>query len=315
MAETSAGARLESVPCNLCGGTSFRPIYRDCRQVLGGPGRFDVVACLSCSLVQTRPRPVAEDMHRYYSSDYHVGAVGTPRRRPLAWVRSLCKVPYRLRHSVEPDYPAPPRTGSRLLDVGAGAGDYMAHMARRGWEVWGLEPSPSLARMACAHPAIPPGRVATRRIEDASYEDSSFDTVSMSHSLEHLHDPRAALVHIRRWLRPNGLLRVWVPNFASWERRLFGRHWVALDLPRHLFHFTPQTISLILSDTGYAVDRMVPQFQGSSLSCSMELGLRSFLRHEGPYSRGPIYYAALPAAWILTAIGSGSAIEVSARPR
>jgi SAM-dependent methyltransferase len=210
----------------------------------------------------------------------------------------------------------PPLPGSRLLDVGAGTGEYLARMAKLGWEVWGLEPTLSLARVAAARPAIPAGRIEAKAIECATYEDSIFDAVALSHSLEHLHDPRSALRKIRRWLRPGGLLRVWIPNFATWERQLFGRYWAALDVPRHLFHFTPETISLMLTDTGYAVERIVPQFEGSSLSSSVERVCRAFLRSETPYyARGAAYHAVLPLAWILTAFGSGSAIDIVARPR
>ena len=61
-------------------------------------------------------------------------------------------------------------------------------------------------------------------------------------SLEHVHEPRLAVRAAREVLRPGGLLVVYVPNLGSWSFRTFGEHWFALDLPRHLTHFTPETL-------------------------------------------------------------------------
>jgi SAM-dependent methyltransferase len=80
---------------------------------------------------------------------------------------------------------------------------------------------------------------------------SSFDLVTMMHSLEHVHDPLQVLRAARELLVPGGRLVVAVPNIESLPFRWFGSSWFGLDLPRHLTHFTPRTLPLMLRWAGF----------------------------------------------------------------
>ena len=52
-------------------------------------------------------------------------------------------------------------------------------------------------------------------------------------------------------LAPGGLVLVSVPNFGSWQRRLFGGAWYHLDLPRHRVHFATATLERALRAAGF----------------------------------------------------------------
>ena len=95
--------------------------------------------------------------------------------------------------------------------------------------------------------------VATGRFEDVDYPDSFFDVITMYHVLEHLYDPREALSKAYQLLRSEGLLVVAVPNFDSLQARLFRQRWYHLDAPRHLYHFTPRTLKMLLHKAGFKV--------------------------------------------------------------
>jgi 2-polyprenyl-3-methyl-5-hydroxy-6-metoxy-1,4-benzoquinol methylase len=121
-------------------------------------------------------------------------------------------------------------------------------MAALGWQVAGLDSSPDAVRNvreqlgleaylgSLPHPALAP---------------CSFEVVTMWHALEHVHQPLRILREAYRLLVPGGCLVVAVPNFDSHTRAWFGEHWFGLDLPRHLTHFTAETLGSMLLAAGF----------------------------------------------------------------
>lgn len=318
-AESSVAAtavELESPSCGQCGRTAFEPVLRGCADTnywCPGP-RLDVVRCESCGLAQTRPRPTRESISHYYPPVYgSVDGLAEPNSPPSPLARAS-RIPYSLRYGDPSELPPVPAGGGRALDVGAGVGDRMAALRDLGWDVWGIEPSGELADTIISAFGFGPDRIIREPAESAEPQ-GPFDLVTFSHSLEHMHDPAAALAGARGWLAPGGELRVWVPNFGSWERRLFGRLWVALDVPRHLFHFTPSTLTAMVESAGFRVERIRPQFRGQSLSGTLAHAARRLGgRHPQYQPAGALYWAALPADRALTALGARANLELVARP-
>ena len=66
-------------------------------------------------------------------------------------------------------------------------------------------------------------------------------------------DPKTTLNEINRILKNDGTLVIGIPNANSFEARRFRKYWTGWDLPRHLYHFTPNTIKSLLSKTGFQV--------------------------------------------------------------
>jgi SAM-dependent methyltransferase len=123
----------------------------------------------------------------------------------------------------------------------------LAELRARGWEVHGTELSAVSASYARSL-GIP---VLQSAVEDAPFVDASFDVITMFHVLEHLTDPKRALFRLYRLLRPGGLLIVEVPNIGSWYARVFGDVWFHYDVPRHLYHFSRDTLGKMMVEPGF----------------------------------------------------------------
>jgi SAM-dependent methyltransferase len=130
-----------------------------------------------------------------------------------------------------------------ILDVGCGDGTLIDALRAHGREAVGLERE-------------------SRRDDvldlDISEVEGEYAAIVFWHSLEHLYDPRAALEHAYRLLKPGGTLVVVVPNIASLQAHLFGDGWLALDLPRHLVHLSDRALVDGLGETGFEVEHTSP---------------------------------------------------------
>jgi SAM-dependent methyltransferase len=311
--------------CPVCDADEFELRREDCHDRLYWlPGSFEIDRCSGCGVLVTRPWPQGANLAAYYPTDYvSFGPHKGPPQGLMRALRGLVRLPYVMRYGPVNRTPAPKQPGSALLDVGCGAGAYLHQMQQLGWDVYGIEPSPAAATTAAAL-VLAPDRIFVGGADEADWPPASFDFVTLSHVLEHLSQPRQTLAKIHRWLRPGGRLRIWVPNIESLESRVFGRLWFGLDVPRHLVHYSPSTVRRLLETSGFAIERMVPEFQGSSLSESLHLVTDAFSRRQRriPSSEplyytyrhsAPTYYITLPFASLLLGLGSWPTIDITAR--
>jgi 2-polyprenyl-3-methyl-5-hydroxy-6-metoxy-1,4-benzoquinol methylase len=107
-------------------------------------------------------------------------------------------------------------------------------------------------------------------LAEAGYADGFFDAVSIWHVLEHVHEPFVTLDDIARVTCNGGLLAIAVPNFSSWQSKLFKSAWFHLDLPRHLYHFDVHSLTRALTTRGYQVSSMS--------TCSFEQNVFGFIQ-------------------------------------
>jgi SAM-dependent methyltransferase len=232
--------------CPGCGTEAQRPrvLLRGHDRLTGAPGSFAVLACPACGLAFTYPRLGPEDFATYYPQSYSAydpnlrsrpslgERVGSLQRRAIARFGPYRRV-----------WQRPP---GRLLDVGCGTGELARVFADRGWSVAGIEPSAT----AAAHARALGVEAVEGTLADAPWPVGEFDAITFNHSLEHIDDPAAAVADAARLLRPGGLLAIAVPNFGSWQRRVFGTAWFQLDLPRHLQHFDRDSLAALVEAAG-----------------------------------------------------------------
>ena len=86
---------------------------------------------------------------------------------------------------------------------------------------------------------------------ESKLASSSVDAIFLWHVLEHLPIPEKSLATYRSILKPAGLLVVVVPNFESHDKIHYQQNWAALDVPRHLWHFTPKGLIMMAYESGF----------------------------------------------------------------
>mgnify|MGYP003768332027 CR=1 FL=1 len=139
-----------------------------------------------------------------------------------------------------------------LLDIGAGTGFFLHFMQKYGWSVTGTEKSDEARRFARDEwnlPLLPDQSLF-------SMPEQSFDVITLWHVMEHLHDPEKYLAAISRLLKPTGCLFIALPNPSSADAVHYGKYWAAWDVPRHLWHFSPDHICRLLQNGGFRTERM-----------------------------------------------------------
>ncbi len=228
-------------PCPLCGTVEAEVELHPDKYNSAGE-QYKVVRCLSCDLFYTRPLPTLEEMRVLYSAEFY-GESKSPSR--LSWdsIRLLLHQSV-LRHRRKALLNRPP---GRVLDVGCGDGDFVAHLKPHGWEVHGIEFSDAGSKLARAKGV----QVYQGELKAANFPDGYFDVVTFWHVVEHLNDPLTEMLEARRILRDDGLLVIEVPNIASPTFKLCRERWWPLDIPRHLQHYTPATLQKLLKRAGF----------------------------------------------------------------
>jgi 2-polyprenyl-3-methyl-5-hydroxy-6-metoxy-1,4-benzoquinol methylase len=234
-ADSSGEGKLE-VMCPLCGGL-------DVTDFCAAPDRFHLsrkefclVRCRTCACVWLLQPPKPHEMGVYYSEDYHRAISSAGESKAVRrWGRHREKI-FKQK-----------RSGS-ILDIGCSSGSFLSTMSGGAWKLYGIELEPSMAHQARAATGA---EVFVGEVTDAEFPNEFFDVITCFDVLEHVYDPRHVLARAFEWLKPGGILYIVAPNINSWESRLFGGYWYGLELPRHLFHFSPRSLRHVAKAVGF----------------------------------------------------------------
>jgi 2-polyprenyl-3-methyl-5-hydroxy-6-metoxy-1,4-benzoquinol methylase len=216
----------------------------------GAPGTYEIMQCQHCGLEQTWPRLSQSELNELYELFYNWVGDSTNYASIRQWF--LDSALYRLWLKKDGDICFHLRQGrGRLLDIGCNEGRGLTFYDRNGFHVEGLEINPKAAATAREKGFT----VHTMPLEQF-FPERAYDIVVLSHVLEHAPYPRSLLTKVRSLLRPQGEVWISCPNAASRWRRIFGRHWINWHVPYHLWHFSPQSLAILLSLTQFKLAEM-----------------------------------------------------------
>ena len=162
------------------------------------------VICMDTGLVRNDPVPNDTELAQFYAEDYRISYKGAakPRRRQI--LRNFRRAAIYVRTYRDLLDPT-----SRVLDVGAGSGEFAFLMTQLGKTVTGIEPNVGYAAYCREELGL---EVRTAHLAHDLFPPGQFDLIRMNHVLEHLNNPVKYLGEIASWLAPDGLLYVEVPN-------------------------------------------------------------------------------------------------------
>ncbi len=227
--------------CPVCG-NALLDHYLDSVDYFFTQESFTLDRCANCGLIVTNPFPGFEESLKYYQSEAYFSH---PNKKMNLFgylyqfvrthnMRSKIRV---LKRYV--------RLG-KVLDIGCGSGDFLVACRDNGFDVSGIEVNEEARNYTSS-------RIGNRVFHphDSLFIPSDHvDMITMWHVLEHIHDLDKQMNDIMRMLKPNGFLLLALPNPESYDCRKYGKYWAAWDLPRHLFHFNPQTINVLAAKFG-----------------------------------------------------------------
>ncbi|MCX7551306.1 class I SAM-dependent methyltransferase [Xanthomarina sp. F2636L] len=212
---------------------------------------FQIIENETYGFLETYPQPNEERLPEYYKTEDYISHTDSKRNlfeKVYHLVRDISlKRKLKLINSFSSNK-------KHLLDIGCGTGDFLQVAQQNNWTVYGIEPNRharDIANKKTNH--------AVFEIEQLSkFEPNSFDVITLWHVLEHLPNLENQLSIFKQLLKPNGTLIIAVPNYKSYDALYYKSFWAAFDVPRHLWHFSQESLSRIISSKKMKVKKTLP---------------------------------------------------------
>jgi 2-polyprenyl-3-methyl-5-hydroxy-6-metoxy-1,4-benzoquinol methylase len=232
---------------------------------------FQLLLDEELQLLKTHPQPAPESLGSYYESDDYISHTDGKRSLFEKLYHAVKQKALRDKVKLIEKW----HIKGKLLDIGAGTGDFLVEAKKAGWDITGTEPSEKAKSIA-----VNKGVTFVDSIQ--SVQDNSFDVITMWHVLEHVPDVKQQIVELKRLLKRDGVIIVAVPNFKSYDAEYYGAYWAAYDVPRHLWHFSKTAIKKLFAGENMELIKVEPMkfdsFYVSLLSEKYKTGKMSFIK-------------------------------------
>ncbi len=212
-------------------------IYLSTKDFLVSGKSFDLTYDEEREILVTTPQPALKDLPKYYESESYISHTDEAKGFMDFLYQTVKKyalaLKLRLIRSLN-------KESTSVLDIGAGTGEFLNLAKDNGWRVQGVEPNEK-ARNSATQKGLDVQESIDR------LEGRNFDVVTLWHVLEHLPDLENTITKIEAFVKPGGVLLIAVPNFRSFDAKHYKEYWAAYDVPRHLWHFSKNSMKILFS--------------------------------------------------------------------
>lgn len=237
--------------CDLCGHEDFIYLFSNHDGMYNIAKKYSLYKCKNCGLIFLNPQPNKKELLKHYPSKKYYSLTKTSNLfnkiykiyfgkkflrfllLPLSpFLRSLITI-----------------KGGNLLDVGCGKGDFLSIVKPLGMNCYGVEPNDFDKDFMKKNKL----NIFQGNLNEANFLPNFFDVITMNHVFEHMHQPSKMLKELYRILVPGGTLILATPISNALLFKIFGKFWVQLDTPRHLFIYSVSNLKQYANKVGFEV--------------------------------------------------------------
>ena len=234
--------------CPVCGNNTLTQDF-SCIDYTVSRGSFQLVTCVNCSFRITSPRPTDNELQEYYQSDNYI----SHSRKAVSLVDKIYLIArkFTLRKKLNLISRLKKDQGT-LLDYGCGTGEFLKTSKAAGWKIFGIEPSKTAREKA--------SQLTDQKILSSIKEvdERGLDIITLWHVLEHIPDLNETLKNIAELLYDNGTIIIAVPNYTCFDAAHYENFWAGYDVPRHLWHFSPESMKKLLARNSLTITKIIP---------------------------------------------------------
>ena len=234
--------------CPICKSKNIKNLMI-CKDHLVSGESFAINECLNCSFKFTNPRPLDDELNKYYQSENYISHTNKAHSFSQIIYKTIRN--YTLRHKLKL-VNSLSNKGS-ILDVGCGTGEFLQVCAKNRWTIHGVEPDHKARDKA-------ENLLGTKIYENlfACESENTFQIITLWHVLEHLPDLNKTIKHLKKLLAKQGRILFALPNVDSYDSRKYKEYWAAYDVPRHLYHFNQITFKKLMKKHELKIEEILP---------------------------------------------------------
>jgi 2-polyprenyl-3-methyl-5-hydroxy-6-metoxy-1,4-benzoquinol methylase len=303
--------------CEICKSKKIKFLFNGKDKLFGIPGEFPLFKCKNCKTIFLNPQLSYKESEKFYPKDkYHslenIRTEGDSLKTKINL--KLYKIYFSEKNNILKRILFSPvkfvvrgtiiKKREKLLDIGCGSGQFLYEMKSLGLEVYGVEPGDFNKEDSNKYKL----NIKNLELIKAKYPKEFFDLITINHVFEHIDNPNETMIEMHRILKKNGTLIIGVPNTNSMAEKIFGKNWLAFDVPRHLFDYSDKNIRFLLEKNKFKVLKIRYNSRPTQFIVSLYF-LLNIKKRTGILNR-ILELIFLPLTWLVNSLKVGDQIEI-----